>query len=139
MRTAVDSSVLFDVLLGDPRFGGPSAEAIKAADAAGSLFVSEIVWAEVRAHFPTDQLFEQAMGLLGIHFDPLSRKSAALAGRLWRESRKFSGAPRNRVVADFLIGAHALEQADALLTRDHGFYRKHFKGLRVISPSLVPQ
>jgi predicted nucleic acid-binding protein len=138
VRTAVDSSVLFDVLLGDPRFGRPSAEAIKAADAAGSLLASEIVWAEVRAHFPADQLFEQAMGLLGVHFDPLSREAAALAGRLWRDSRKGSG-ERSRVVADFLIGAHALEQADVLLTRDHGFYRRHFKGLRVISPILKPQ
>jgi hypothetical protein len=139
MRTAVDSSVLFDVLLGDPRFGAPSAQAIKAADLAGPLLASEIVWAEVRAHFPREQLFEQAMGLLGLQFDPLSKKAASLAGRLWRESRKAHGVSPNRVVADFLIGAHALEQADALLTRDHGFYRKHFKGLRVISPSLTPQ
>jgi len=79
------------------------------------------------------------MGLLGVHLDPLSQKSAALAGRLWREARKASGSSRNRVVADFLIGAHALEQADALLTRDHRFYRKHFKGLRVISPPQVSQ
>jgi hypothetical protein len=33
-----------------------------------------------------------------------------------------------------LIGAHALDQADALLTRDRGFYRKYFRGLRIIEP-----
>jgi len=139
MRTAVDSSVLLDILLGDPHFGGPAGEAIKAAEVAGTLTASEVVWAEVRAHFPTDQLFERTMDLLGMHFDPLSREAASLAGRLWRESRKISKTSRNRVLADFLIGAHALRQADALLTRDHGFYRQYFKGLRVISPSLKPQ
>jgi len=40
------------------------------------------------------------------------------------------------VAADFLIGAHALRQADRLLTRDHGFYRTCFNGLRVLDPSL---
>jgi predicted nucleic acid-binding protein len=37
-------------------------------------------------------------------------------------------------MADFLIGAHALKQGDHLLTRDGGFYRDYFKGLRVMSP-----
>jgi predicted nucleic acid-binding protein len=34
----------------------------------------------------------------------------------------------------FLIGAHALIQSDALLTRDRGFYRSRFKGLRILEP-----
>jgi hypothetical protein len=64
-------------------------------------------------------------------------EAAALAGQLWRRAhagRRKSAARVNRVVADFLIGAHALKQADALLTRDRGFYRVYFKGLRVVEP-----
>jgi len=30
---------------------------------------------------------------------------------------------------------HALTVADRLLTRDHGFYRRYFAGLRAIEPS----
>jgi hypothetical protein len=39
------------------------------------------------------------------------------------------------VVADFLIGAHASLQGEALLTRDRGFYRDYFADLRVIDPA----
>jgi predicted nucleic acid-binding protein len=41
---------------------------------------------------------------------------------------------RERVVADFLIGAHALLQCQGLITRDAGFFRDYFKGLKVIVP-----
>jgi len=39
------------------------------------------------------------------------------------------------VVADFLIGAHALEQAERLLTRDRGFHRQAFSDLVIVDPS----
>ena len=35
---------------------------------------------------------------------------------------------------DFLIGAHALLQCSGLITRDAGFFRDYFKGLKVIVP-----
>ena len=135
MRTAVDSSVLLDVLGADRNFGERSREALRTAYNAGALLVCEIVWAEVRAHFSSDEGFAVSIDLLGIQFDPISVDAASLAGRLWRQHRGTHPPSRDRLIPDFLIGAHARMQSDGLLTRDRGFYRRYFSGLRLIDPS----
>ena len=135
MKTAVDSSVLLDVLGAEPVFGPASREALRAAFDGGALVACDVVWAEVRAHFQDEADFEDAMRALGLSFSPLSREAARLAGALWRRHHVTSQRPRSRVVADFLIGAHAQVEADALLTRDRGFFRSYFKDLQVRQPA----
>jgi predicted nucleic acid-binding protein len=132
--TAVDSSVIFDFATRDPAFGPRSNEALQSCGAAGRVVACDVVWAEVAAFFPSGEAAQQMLGELGIEFSPLSVEAAIESGRAWKAYRQ-RGGRRTRVAADFLIGAHALLQADRLLTRDRGFYRSCFKRLSILDPS----
>jgi predicted nucleic acid-binding protein len=135
LRTAVDTSVLLDVLGADPEFGEGSRAALKDAYDSGALLASEIVWSEVRAHFSDDETFGGAMRSLGVAFDPLTAEAARKAGALWRAYCLRVRKARARVVADFMVGAHALHQADVLLCRDRGFLGSEFEDLQLVDPS----
>jgi predicted nucleic acid-binding protein len=50
---------------------------------------------------------------------------------MWREYRA-GGGKRTRLIADFVIGAHAQIRGGRLLTHDRGFYRRHFEGLQIL-------
>ena len=78
---------------------------------------------------------QEAFRRLNLEFSTLTVEAAFEAGAAWKVYRQRGGA-RTRMVADFLVGAHALCQADRLLTRDRGFYRACFKRLSVVQPSV---
>lgn len=137
MITAVDTSVLLDVLGADPVHGERSRLALRQAFSDGALVACEIVWAEVAAHFSDAGDCRDVFESLGIRFDAMSADTSLIAGGLWRRHRERSRSPRARVVADFLVGAHAVAEADALLTRDRGFYRDYFSELRIIDPARL--
>jgi len=132
VKTAVDSSVLFDIVKGAS--GAARAQAaLESALIRGSLCVCAVVVAELGRYFSQAQDLQDFLADCQIDYDPIGVQAAMEAARIMREYAKNKG-PRDRVAPDFLIGAHAMVQTDALLTNDSGFFRHYFVNLQVITP-----
>jgi predicted nucleic acid-binding protein len=132
VKTAVDSSILFDIVKGAP--GAAAAQvALESALAHGSLCVCAVVVAELGRYFADEQNLRDFLEACQIDHDPLTMSCALEAARIMRGYARNKG-PRERVAPDFLIGAHAICQTDALITSDAGFFRHYFEGLSVITP-----
>ena len=129
--TAVDSSVLIDILADDPQHRSRSLTALIEARQAGALIVCPIVWAEIRGFFKEPERMHTSFADAEIQFDPFDRECAEVAGQHWFEYRR-GGGSRTRLIADFLIGAHAQVRGGRLLTRDRGFFRRYFSKLQVL-------
>ena len=133
MKTAVDSSVLFDIVKGAP--GAVAAQtALETALAHGGLCVCAVVVAELGRYFTNELDLTEFLAACQIDHDPMTMETALQAARIMRGYARNKG-PRERTAPDFLIGAHAMQQADALLTTDAGFFRNYFKSLNVLAPA----
>ena len=131
MITAVDTSVLLDLLIYNSEHQLSSFKLIEEARVQGKLIVSEIVIAELIPVIKKNELLE-FLADLQIEFVTTTIDVALLAGEIMKNYLK-NGGKKERIIADFIIGAHALLKADRLLTRDRGFYREYFKKLVIFS------
>src|ERR1044072_2915240 len=130
MTTAIDTNVLLDVLIPNELFYAASAEALERS-AAGLLVICDIVYPELSGHFQRQSDCDEFLESNEIRVTALTREAHFLAGQAWRTYRR-NGGKRNRILSDFLIGAHAQKQAQQLLSRDRGFYRELFPELIVV-------
>ncbi len=135
---AIDSSVLID-LIGEDARAASAEEAVRSALAHGPVVACDVVIGEVVAGLGSGSILLDALDESGISFAPLELRAAVRAGEMQRRYRErlLAGKAPNAVprsVPDFLIGAHALLQCTGLITRDAGFFRDYFKGLKVIVP-----
>ena len=133
MITAIDTNILLDILGPDEKFYQGSAAALQQSATDGSLVVCDIVYAELAIHFERQQECDDFLESNEIRVHSLNREAHFLASRAWRAYRQ-QGGKRTRILADFLIGAHAQKQAARLLTRDRGFYRTLFPSLNLYDP-----
>ena len=132
---AVDSSVLIEILVGAAQ-AEAAEDALRAALSLGPVLVCDVVVAEICSSLRDGDQSMQTLEDMGIRFSEVERKSAIRAGEMQRRYRARGGA-RQRTVPDFIVGAHALLQCSALITRDGGFFRDYFKGLKVIVPKAA--
>jgi len=130
---AADSSVLIDLIAGSDTGALAAAAAVRQALHVGPVVLCEVTLAELCTSLRGGSEVLQHLEEAGIVYSPMAPKSALRAGEMQRRYRQ-RGGNRSRTVADFLIGAHAMMQCDALITRDAAFYRDYFKGLELIVP-----
>ena len=128
MITAVDTNVLLDVFLSAAPHHAESRAAVRGAYDAGAVLVCDIVYAELVPAFGDRAALDRALAEINARVSPVDTSIAYQAGRRWMQYRR-AGGPRARIISDFLIGAHAVAEADTFLTRDRGFFETYFPEL----------
>ncbi len=136
---ALDTNILID-LLGDDPSADASEAALRLALTNGPVVVCDVVLSELTAALGSGSEVLDVLEEMGVRFVPIDQRAAVRSGEMQRkynERRRVAGQPglMNRTVPDFLVGAHALLQCSALITRDASFFRDYFKGLKVIVPT----
>jgi hypothetical protein len=129
----VDSNVILDVFLNDPKWADWSESALEEASASHRLFINPIIYAEVSIGFERIEEIESALGSAGFVLIDIPKEALFLAGKVFLKYRKRRGSRRSPL-PDFFIGAHAAVMELALLTRDARRYRFYFPSVRLISP-----
>ena len=64
-------------------------------------------------------------------FAPMPKLALFMAGQAFRKYRA-AGGPRNNVLADFFVGAHASAEGWPILTRDPRRYQSYFSDVLLI-------
>ena len=138
MITAVDTNVLMALWDRDDALNSIAQAALDAAFARGKLVIGGAVFAELLA-LPrrTETFIEEFLSETGIGVDWGTDEAMwRMAGRAFQayanRLRKQKSGESRRLLADFLIGAHAVENGFALLTLDDGIYRAAFPKLRIV-------
>ncbi len=135
MRTAVDSSVLWCILNGEE--DAPSwKSALQRASEEGELVICPVVFAELASGYGSMSEVVESLARTRIDYDPIAPEAAFHAGQVFRVYRN-QGGPRQHLIPDFLIAAHAQLQADRLAAIDRGYLRRYFSNLRILSPAGI--
>ena len=103
----------------------------------GSLVINQIVYAEIASELDNQTALNEVLILLGIELEHVPFEACFDAGHAHRAYRK-RGGRRERVLRDFLIGAHAATKRYRILTRDAARYRTYFSNVEIIAPDTHP-
>ena len=137
MRTAIDTNVISALWSAEP-LSRDLPEILEEAASAGGLVICAPVYAELHAHPKVTTVFiDEFLAATGIAIDfdlgkPVWREASIRFAKYASRRRGSRGGGAKRLLADFMIGAHALIRADRLLTLDTTRYAKDFPELDLI-------
>lgn len=132
MRTAIDSSILI-LLYRRQRGWAEWKELLREVSSHSTLVICPIAFAEYANAYDTVTDAMDDINRLHIQYDPINPNAAYLAGRIFLAYRA-RGGPREHLLPDFLIAAHASVQADQLAALDRGYLRTYFPHLKQLAP-----
>jgi predicted nucleic acid-binding protein len=139
MTTAIDTNVIVALWDADSTLSSDAQSALDEALTRGALVIAAPVFAElIAAPGRNEALLDSFFRHTGIRVDwTLDEGVWRVAGRAFqsyagRRRSQHEPGPR-RILADFLIGAHAVRLGYRLLTSDSKIYRAAFPRLTIVS------
>ena len=139
MRICVDTAILIDILKDEfRRYQEMLYDALRKGE---DLVARVVVYAELIPQFQGDaRPLQQFLREHTVDVQPLDVDAVTAAANAWvkylkRKTRArcprcgHDLGRRERFLSDFYIGGFALAKCDAILTRDRGIYRTHFRDL----------
>ena len=134
-RILVDTNVLIDVLQRDPVWFEWSVDQMALQSMANELCINPIIYAELAQRFESRVQIDRVVSKLKLGWLELDRDTLYVASQAFAVYRSRAGSKSN-VLADFFIGAQALQQRCRLLTRDGKRYRTYFPSVELIVPAV---
>jgi predicted nucleic acid-binding protein len=137
VTTALDTNVVVAYWGPDPSLNRSVQAALESAFGYGNVVVAAPVFAELvagpgRSEDFVNGFFEDTGIVIDWHLDEALWRSAGRAFRGYAERRrKHRDLGTRRILADFLIGAHAAAHGYRLLTMDERLYRAAFPTLKI--------
>ncbi|PTS80523.1 DNA-binding protein [Sphingomonas sp. HMWF008] len=131
----VDTNVLLDLIDETSAWSAWSRSAF--ASTAEQLAVNHVIFAEMSGQFASldDELaFFRELGIDIVMLNDLAAFRAGKAHLAYRAA----GGKRETILADFLIGGHAVSLGAKLLTRDRQRFATYFPDLTLITPETHP-
>ncbi len=129
----VDSNVILDIFLDDPKWADWSVTALANASDNSRLYINQIVYTEISIGFDKIEELELALHQGGFQMLEMPKEALFLAGKAYLNYKRGKGTKKSPL-PDFYIGAQAAVLGMDLITRDKGRYRTYFPTVRIICP-----